>query len=190
MPPDRLGDAPAALLARDLLGHVLASDLGGERVSGLIVETEAYLGVDDPASHAWRGARRKGQEGIWSPPGHWYIYRSHGLHWCLNLTSEPGECGAAVLIRAIEPLEGVTVMRERRGGARADRILSNGPGKLTQALAITGQLDGIRADASAPLRLEGRAPNTDARRIEVTPRIGITRAADWPLRYLLLPPGH
>ena len=190
MPPDRLHDAPAARLARDLLGRVLASELGGERVSGLIVETEAYLGLDDPASHAWRGARRRGQEGIWNPSGHWYVYRSHGLHWCLNLTCGPEAHGAAVLIRALEPLEGIAVMRTRRGAGRPDRILANGPGKLAQALAITGAVDGMRATATAAVRLERMGETRDARRTEVTPRIGISRAADWPLRFLLLPSGQ
>src|SRR5690606_10672223 len=73
---------PVVTLARDLLGRILASDIGGERTSGVIVETEAYLGIDDPAAHAWQGKRRKGHLGVWSPPGSWYVYRSYGIHWC------------------------------------------------------------------------------------------------------------
>ncbi len=174
----------AVALARDLLGTVLASDLGGERVSGRIIETEAYLGIPDPASHAWQGRQRRDQMGIWSPPGSWYVYRSHGLHWCLNLTAGPTDMGAAVLIRAIEPLEGLAVIRRRRG-AVPDRALTDGPGKLCQALGITGALDGIRADATAPVHLEGPCGDADARRVVATPRIGISRAADWPLRFVL-----
>jgi DNA-3-methyladenine glycosylase len=186
MRPDELHATPVARLARELLGRTLASDLGGESVSGIIVETEAYLGVDDPASHAWQGRRRRGQEGIWSPPAHWYVYRSHGLHWCLNVTSEPEGIGAAVLIRAVTPLSGVDVMRMRRGGV-ADRSLADGPGKLTQALGITAREDGAPVTPDGPLRLEGAATTHDARRTVVTPRIGISRAADWPLRFVLLP---
>lgn len=183
-------EPPAVVtLARDLLGRILASDLGGERTSGIIVETEAYLGIDDPAAHAWQGRRNRIHAGVWSPPGSWYVYRSYGIHWCLDLTSEPEGLGSAVLIRAIEPLDGIDVMRRRRGKV-ADRDLANGPGKLAAALAVTGALDGTRATADAPVRLEGRIPNDNARRTLVTPRIGISRAADWPLRFVLLPPGQ
>ncbi len=185
MLPDSVLNAPAILLARELLGTVLASDIGGERVSGIITETEAYLGIDDPASHAWRGMRRKGQHGIWADPGTWYVYRSYGMHWCLNLTSAPAGIGAAVLIRGIEPLEGLEVMRGRRGGV-PDRRLADGPGKLTAALGISALHDGMRDTPDAILRTEGKAINDDARRtIVVTPRIGISRATDWPLRFLL-----
>jgi DNA-3-methyladenine glycosylase len=185
MLPDALLNAPALTLARDLLGSVLASDIGGERASGIIVETEAYLGIEDPASHAWRGTRRKGQHGIWAAPGTWYVYRSYGMHWCLNLTAGPEGQGAAVLIRAIEPLEGLAVMRRRRG-AVPDRHLADGPGKLTAALAISDLEDGVRPGAGVALRLEPRPADANARRtIVVTPRIGISRATEWPLRYLL-----
>ena len=176
---------PVALLARDLLGTVLASEIGGERVSGIIVETEAYLGVDDPASHAWRGARRKGQHGIWAAPGTWYVYRSYGLHWCLNLTAPPEGLGAAVLIRAIEPLEGIAVIRRRRGKV-TDRRLADGPGKLASALGIAATHDGLPNAPGQVLRTEGIFAQAKARRtIIVTPRIGISRAVDWPLRFVL-----
>lgn len=176
--------SPGAItVARELLGQVLVSDLEGERVSGIIVETEAYLGIHDPASHAWQGRGRNGRRGVWSPPGHWYVYRSYGLHWCLDLTASPEGVGAAVLIRALHPLEGIDVMRRRRGGVR-DRDLANGPGKLAQALAVTGELDGVKATTRAPVRLLG--PQRHARgALVVTPRIGISRAVDWPLRFLL-----
>lgn len=189
MLPDDLHHAPVVTLARRLLGRILASDLGGESVSGIIVETEAYLGVDDPASHAWQGRRRRDQAGLWSPPDHWYVYRSHGLHWCLDITSEPEGVGSAVLIRGLEPHTGIDVMRRRRGRV-PDRLLANGPGKLTQALAITGAIDGTPVDPGGLLRLEGMGPKHDARRTVVTPRIGISRAVDWPLRFVLLPADH
>lgn len=171
-----------------LLGQLLASDLGGERVSGIITETEAYLGVSDPASHAWRGRRTRLHAGIWAPPGHWYVYRSYGIHWCLNLTCGPADLGAAVLIRALEPVEGIATMRRRRG-AVPDRRLADGPGKLAQALGISGAVDGLRAESSAPLRLEPPADPRLGGQVVVTPRIGISRAVDWPLRFVLVPEG-
>jgi len=174
-------------VARQLLGMTLASDLGGERVSGIIVETEAYLGVHDPASHAWRGQRHAGHLGVWGPDRSWYVYRSYGLHWCLNVTAPSDDDGAAVLIRAVHPAAGLPVMRRRRGPVE-DRNLANGPGKLTQAFAITVASDGLRAGRRGPLRLlPGR--EVPPGQIDVTPRIGISRAVEWPLRFLLCRPG-
>lgn len=188
MLPDALLSSPAIQLARELLGTVLASDIGGERVSGIITETEAYLGVDDPASHAWRGMRRKGQHGIWAPPGTWYVYRSYGMHWCLNLTAEPEGLGAAVLLRALEPVTGLDVMRRRRG-SQPDRRLTDGPGKLAAALGVTIAHDGVRDRPDSVLRTEREQQMTDARRtVIVTPRVGISRATDWPLRFVLKRP--
>lgn len=152
----------------------------------MIVETEAYLGVHDPASHAWNGRRHKLNIGIYAPPQSWYVYRSYGIHWCLNLTCEPGGGGGAVLIRALEPLHGIEVMLRRRGNVPFRRLV-DGPGKLTQALGVTGEYDGMRASGSSPLRLLDRHEKADARETIVTPRIGITRAADWPLRFVLAP---
>lgn len=153
----------------------------------MITETEAYLGMHDPASHAWRGRRHRLNAGIYADPGTWYVYRSYGIHWCVNLTTGPAGLGAAVLIRAVRPTQGIDVMRVRRGEV-PDRRLADGPGKLTQALGITGEHDGMRATRSAILRVQG-APTRDARGdVIVTPRIGITRAADWPLRFVLEPP--
>ena len=166
---------------------MLASEIGGERVSGMIVETEAYLGRGDPASHARDGRRTVMHAGIWAPPGHWYVYRSYGIHWCLNLTCGPADEGAAVLLRAVTPLAGIEVMRRRRGVGIPLKRLTDGPGKLCQALAIDGTHDGVLNSPGSPIRLEGRHPDSKTGRTEVTPRIGITRAADWPLRFLLLP---
>jgi DNA-3-methyladenine glycosylase len=171
-------------VARTLLGRTLASDLGGERVSGIIVETEAYLGIHDPASHAWRRRRHRLYNGIYAPAGSWYIYRSYGIHWCLNLTAPTDDDGGAVLIRAVVPVEGLEVIRSRRAGMTA-RQWTNGPGKVGQALAITGEHDGMVATDYSPLRLSP-AGKTPGRRvlIEVTPRVGISRAVEWPLRFL------
>lgn len=150
----------------------------------MIVETEAYLGIPDPASHAWRGRRNRLHAGIWAPAGTWYVYRSYGIHWCLNLTCGPPDLGAAVLIRGLDPVDGIEAMRLRRGGV-PDARLVDGPGKLTRALAITGTVDGMRNVRGSPLRLEGRQRRKTAAGITVTPRIGISRAADWPLRWVL-----
>lgn len=171
-------------MARGLLGMTLASDLGGARVSGIIVETEAYLGVHDVASHAWRGRRHRLHRGIYAPAGTWYVYRSYGIHWCLNLTTPTDDDGAAVLIRAVVPSVGIEVIRQRRGQV-ADQHLTNGPGKIGQAFAITGEHDGMLATQDSLLRLLRAAKHYRSGSIEVTPRIGITRAADWPLRFVL-----
>lgn len=112
------------------------------------------------------------------------MYRSYGLHWCLNLTCGPADLGAAVLIRAVEPRAGLATMRRRRGGA-PDHRLADGPGKLAQALAISGAVDGLRNEGGAPLRLEEHALEARGRSVLVTPRIGISRAGDWPLRFVL-----
>ena len=173
-------------MARALLGRTLASDLGGERVSGIIVETEAYLGIHDAASHAWRGRRHRLYQGVYGADGTWYVYRSYGIHWCLNLTAPTDDDGGAVLIRAVEPLEGLDVIRTRRGAA-PDRQLTNGPGKVGQAFAITGEQDGMVAAETSPLRLVAGDAHASNRIIAVTPRIGISRAIEWPLRFLLKP---
>jgi len=148
----------------------------------VIVETEAYLGFHDPASHAFRHRRHRLHRGIYGPAGSWYVYRSYGIHWCLNLTTPTDDDGGAVLIRAVVPREGLEVIRRRRG-AVGERDLTNGPGKLGQAFAITGEHDGMVATASSPLRLLD-TPRARGR-VLVTPRIGISHAADWPLRFVL-----
>ncbi len=168
-------------MAPALIGHVLVSTLGGERTAGRIVETEAYLGPDDPASHsAERIGRTARNAAMFGPPGTAYVYRSYGIHWCLNAVTDAEGHPAAVLIRALEPVEGLDVMRERRG--TADRDLTRGPGRLTQALGITGEQDG-HALTAPPLRLcEGTLEPAE---IEAGPRVGISRATDWPLRFTL-----
>lgn len=144
-------------------------------VGGLIVETEAYAD-DDPASHSYRG-RTARNASMFGPAGQAYVYRSHGLHWCLNVV-----CGAvpgnAVLIRALEPERGLDAMRVRRGDV-APRDLCRGPGRLCQALAVTGALDGQPMDA-APFLVQGRAA---VPAIIAGPRIGITRAAETAWRF-------
>jgi DNA-3-methyladenine glycosylase len=175
---------PAQVVAVDLLGATIISSIGGRRTAGLIVEIEAYLGRDDPASHAYRGRRHAGNVSLYGPPGTWYVYRSYGVHWCANLVCGGPAAGGAVLLRGIAPLEGIGVMRRRRGPV-APRRLADGPGKLCQALGITRKLDGLPMRGS-PVRV-GETPKRPAGERLVTPRIGITKATDWPLRFVLRP---
>ena len=125
----------AEVVARDLLGSPIRSRIGGVPVEGIIVETEAYLGFDDPASHGYRGRLHSGNVNLYAPPGTWYVYRSYGIHWCANLVCGGPLRGSAVLLRGIRPMRGLEVMRERRGGM-VDELLANGPGKLCEALGI------------------------------------------------------
>jgi len=182
--PQSFFQRSAPEVARDLLGAVIVSRIGRRRVIGLISETEAYLGRTDPASHAFGGRRHAQNEGLYRPPGRWYVYRSYGIHWCANLVCSPMGVGGAVLLRAIVPHSGVETMRQRRGGV-ADAILANGPGKLTQALGMSRALDQRPMRLSVVRVLEGaRAPDDE---VLITPRIGITRAVDWPLRFVWRP---
>ena len=173
---------PAETVAADLLGAVVLSTAAGEMTAGRIVETEAYLGYDDPASHGYLHRRNARNEALFGPPGTWYVYLSYGMHWCANLVCQRSGLANAVLLRALEPVGGLDVMRERRGGV-ADRDLCSGPGKLCQALGITRELDGRKmADSSVIVR---RTRLRETIRIVASPRIGITKAADWPLRFHL-----
>jgi DNA-3-methyladenine glycosylase len=165
-------------VARDLLGKVLVR---GE-TAGVIVETEAYLGGDDLASHSAAGITARTRV-IFGPPGHAYVYLSYGIHECLNIVAErAGEAGC-VLLRALEPFEGMDVMRVRRPGARSDRDLMSGPGKLTRAMGIT------RADNGADLTRGDLVVRSRLREkpfeVAVTTRVGISKCTDWPLRFLI-----
>ena len=171
---------PAEVVAAELLGMVVTSSVGGEVTEGRIVETEAYLGYDDPASHGYLHRRNARNEALFGPPGSWYVYLSYGMHWCANLVCQRPGLASAVLLRALEPLDGVGIMRRRRGGV-ADRELCSGPGRLTQALGITRDLDGSRMLGSEVLVRRPAAIEEIA--VTATPRIGITKAADWPLRF-------
>lgn len=185
--PKSFFERPADLVARELLGAQLISSLGPARLRGIILETEAYLGRDDPASHAYRGRRHAGNASLYGPPGTWYVYRSYGIHWCANLVCGKPAPGGAVLLRGVLPVDGLALMRRRRGGV-ADRDLTNGPGKLCQALGITLDLDGLPMPRSPVLVAAGEPASSLA--MSVTPRIGITKATDWPLRFVLPAPAN
>jgi DNA-3-methyladenine glycosylase len=173
---------PTVAVARALLGKVLVHDSPEGRTAGVIVETEAYL-RNDPAAHSRPGPTRRNAS-MFGPPGHAYVYLIYGIHHCVNVVTAPPGIGEAVLLRALEPIEGLDLMRERRG-AVADRDLCNGPGKLVEAMGILRAHDGVdlvrgrirlrELGSSAPVRLE----------IACSPRVGITRAAELPLRFFL-----
>jgi DNA-3-methyladenine glycosylase len=180
--PVRFFARPAEVVARELIGTVMRSTIDGVVTSGTIVETEAYLGAIDPASHGYLGRRNQRNAAIFGPPASWYVYLSYGMHWCANLVAAREGEAAAVLIRALEPLEGIEAMRARRNGV-ADRHLCAGPGRLCQALGITRRLDGSMMTGSPVTVRRGDAIDADA--ILASPRIGITKAVDWPLRFVL-----
>ena len=162
-------DRDAAAVAPDLLGTKLL--VAG--VGGLIVETEAYH-PQDPASHSFRGPTPRNQA-MFAGPGRVYVYRSYGIHWCINFVCHGA---SAVLIRALEPTDGIATMRERRG-LEDVRMLCSGPGKLCEALAVTGELDG-RMLTARPFKIVLPTGPLDA---AIGPRIGITKAADVPWRF-------
>jgi len=179
--PAKFYDRDTEQVARDLLGAVLRCTTSDGVASGRIVETEAYLGEHDLACHAAAGHTTR-TRWLYGEPGTAYVYFIYGVHWCFNAVTRAAGLPSAVLVRALEPLEGVDRMRERRGVAH-DRDLANGPGKLCAALGITGALNGLplRGD---PIEIVRGAPVPDSE-VLVTARIGITKSADWPLRWLV-----
>jgi DNA-3-methyladenine glycosylase len=159
-------------VAPDLIGCTLLVD----GVGGPIVELEAY-DQEDPASHGFRGETARNRS-MFGSPGHAYVYRSYGVHWCLNLVCEEVGVAAAVLVRALEPAQNIAEMRQRRG-LESERLLCSGPGKLCQALGVTREHDGLSLD-QPPFQL---LASEDEHEIVTGPRIGISRAADLPWRY-------
>ena len=159
-------------VAPDLIGVTLLVD----GVGGLIVEVEAYHHTD-PAAHSFRGPTPRNLV-MFGPPGYLYVYRSYGIHWCMNLVCEKEGSASAVLIRAIEPTHGLPAMRRRRG-VHDERALCSGPGKLTEALGVTHAQNGLALDAP-PFAIHARVGQVD---VVTGIRIGLTKAVDLPWRY-------
>ncbi len=162
-------------VARDCLGKILVHG----KTAGRIVEVEAYLGLDDAAAHASAGITNRTKV-IFGDPGHAYVYFIYGMYECLNFVAKDAGC---VLIRALEPVRGIPLMRRRRPAAKRLEDLTSGPGKLTLAMGITRKLNGIDL-TSGPLHVTEPA-GEERFGIAVTPRIGISKCADWPLRFFI-----
>jgi DNA-3-methyladenine glycosylase len=173
---------PVLVVARGLLGRRLVFDGPGGRTAGKIVEVEAYRGTHDPASHAFRGPTPRSTI-MFGPPGRVYVYLSYGMHACINLVAEPEGGAAAVLLRALAPLEGLALMRARRPGAADHRLLS-GPGCLTRGMGIDLMLNGSDL-TTGPLWVDAARPRKGGSRVVAGPRIGIRRAAGRPWRFVL-----
>jgi DNA-3-methyladenine glycosylase len=165
-------ERPAAEVAPDLIGCLLLHD----GVGGIVVEVERYQ-EDDPASHSFRGPTPRAAI-MFGPPGRAYVYRSYGVHWCMNVVCDREGSGSAVLIRAIEPTHGIARMRARRGTV-PDRALCAGPGRLTQAMGIDAAMNGVSL-LDGPISVHERVAEVD---IVAGPRIGITRATRTPWRF-------
>ena len=175
-------DRDTAIVSRELLGAVLECRTPDGIASGRIVETEAYMGPHDPACHAAAGLTERTKY-LFGPPGVAYVYFIYGMYWCFNAVTREVGHGSAVLVRAVEPLAGEELMHARRPKVKKRVDLTNGPGKLCLALGIVGAHSGHWLD-EPPLRILAGDPVRDAD-VVVTPRIGITQAADWPLRFFV-----
>lgn len=182
---DLLG-ADALEVAPRLLGLHIRTAFDAETTVIALTEVEAYRGADDPASHAFRGRTLRNTP-MFGPPGTLYVYRSYGIHWCMNITCGPEGVASAVLLRGGVPRTGVPTMERRRGRTHA---LSNGPGKLTQALGVTGEHSGTSV-LEGPVWLEvGDSTRTPPGPVVATPRIGISRAKELPWRFVTTVPSN
>ena len=174
-------------VARELLGCVLWRRFGRELLAARIVETEAYLGANDRASHARNGHRSARNESMYLEGGHAYVYFTYGMHYCLNVVTQEQDLAEAVLLRAAEPLRGIASMERRRPKAKRRVDLLNGPGKLCMALAIDRDLDGERLDGNK-LWITERDVAAGDNDVSVSARIGVENSGDaacWPLRFFL-----
>ena len=193
-PRMRRFDRDPVHVARALLGQRLVRVLDGTRLAGTIVEVEAYLGAPDRAAHTFGGRRTPRNESMYLPGGHAYVYFTYGMHHCLNVVCGRRDEGVAVLIRALEPTEGLDAMFRRRPRARRETDLCSGPGKLTQALGIDRALDGLDLRRDPRLGVERiRRGALDEEAVAVTPRVGVDSAGAWarePLRFLLRESPH
>ena len=170
------------IVAREMLGTVLECETDNGIASGIIVETEAYLGEHDLACHAAVG-RTARTEHLYGPPGIAYVYFIYGMYWCFNAVTRSEGLPSAVLVRALEPLDGIALMHKRRPHISHTADLTNGPGKLCTALGITGAMNGKGLHRKPLVIREGERVADDD--VDVTTRVGITRSADWPLRWIV-----
>ncbi|MGH2449591.1 MAG: DNA-3-methyladenine glycosylase [Chloroflexota bacterium] len=174
---------PSPIVAPELLGKILVHHLPEGVAAGRIVEVEAYTGQTDPGSHAYRGMTPRNTV-MFGPPGYVYVYTSYGVHACMNVVTETPGVAGAVLIRALEPLQGLAIMEERRS-ARRQRDLANGPGKLCRALGISVSMDGTDLEGSELwIDDDGYRPED----IAVSRRIGLSQGSELPLRFYI--PGN
>jgi DNA-3-methyladenine glycosylase len=185
--PRSFYDRETEVVARELLGTVLECETADGTASGVIVETEAYIGEHDLACHAAAG-RTTRTESLYGPPGISYVYFIYGMYWCFNAVTRAEGLPSAVLVRALEPLHGLPLMRARRPRIKSDIDLTNGPGKLCQALGITGSMSGKQLQRKPLVIREGRHVSDAS--VQMTARIGITKSADWPLRWIVRVNNH
>ncbi len=188
LPPEFYQRTDVVQIARDLLGKVLVTNFDGQYTAGRITETEAYRAPDDRACHAWGDRRTSRTEVMFGEGGGAYVFLCYGIHYLFNVVTAPENLAHAVLIRAIEPLEGIDIMRERRGGKNQSLVqLTTGPGSLSQALGITTKWTGQRlTDADSPIWIEDRGEIVKPEDIAVGKRIGVDYAgecAEWPWRF-------
>lgn len=179
------------IVARELLGKLIVRRQGRKQLAGRIVEVEAYLGAGDLAAHAAAGNTARNSV-LWGPPGHAYVYFIYGVHYCLNISCLPAGEAGCILIRALEPVSGLHQMAEARGLADLDftsprdlRKLASGPGKLCEALGITRPRDNGKDMVSPKSNLQVMTDGFHVQEVAVTPRIGITKSAELPLRYVV-----
>lgn len=174
-------DRDTLQVAQDLIGCYLVHEYNGQKLIGKIVETEAYLGLEDPASHAYIGKNNRNAP-MFGPVGHAYVYVSYGIHYCFNTVARhSSQAAGGVLIRALEPIQGVQIMQKNRNITCPINI-TNGPGKLTQAMGITIEHKGIKLDCSQKLYIM-RGQQTNDFVIKKSKRIGISRAQEMPWRF-------
>lgn len=184
--PRSFYDRDPRLAGPDLLGKVLVRKVGRKRLLGRIVEVEAYLGADDPAAHASIGKTPRNAV-LFGPPGYAYVYFIYGNHYCLNVSCLPDGTPGGILFRAVEPLAGIDEMLQHRGLEKGSdlRKLTSGPGRLAEAFEITRDRDNAKDLTNAKSDLYIADDSTPPPRVLITKRIGITKAADMPLRYII-----
>ena len=184
--PASFYDRDTEIVARELLGAELCVHTREGLTTGRITETEAYLGPHDAACHAVAGRTARTWH-LFGPPGTAYVYFIYGMYWCVNAVTREEGHGSAVLIRAVEPTKGIELMRRRRPKARNDAMLTNGPSKLCAAFDIDRRHDGVLLSAGGAISINAGIHIPD-NQIIVGPRIGISKAVDWPLRFRVAPP--